>query len=75
MPPEPSSLSGREWIALFAERLGVPAPTEEQFVELLALAGVAAHASERIAAPVACWLAATAGLNPNDALEIARSVG
>ena len=39
-----------------------------------ALAGVAAHASQRQAAPVACWLAARAGVEPARAHEIATGV-
>ena len=42
--------------------------------ELLALAAVAAHASERTAAPVACWLVARAGTAPSDALALASAV-
>jgi hypothetical protein len=63
-----------EWIAAFAADLGVDAPDEAVVDALLELAGVAAHASERTAAPVACWLAAVAGLTPNDALARARTV-
>lgn len=39
-------------------------PTPEEFEALLGLAATAAHASERIAAPVACWLSAKAGIDP-----------
>jgi acyl-coenzyme A thioesterase PaaI-like protein len=39
-----------------------------------ALAGVAAHASERKAAPVACWLAARAGVEPAVARERAHQL-
>lgn len=67
--------SGVEWIRMFAERLGVAAPTEAEFTDLLALAGVAAHSSERIAAPVACWLAANAGVAPAAAKQIAEDLG
>ena len=45
-----------EWIAAFAAEAGVERPDAEQIRELLALAGVAAHASERTAAPIACWI-------------------
>jgi hypothetical protein len=38
------------------------------------MAGVAAHASERTAAPLACWLAGRAGLSPAEALSIAQEV-
>jgi len=63
-----------EWIAAFAARLGVEPPDDATVSALLDLAGVAAHASERTAAPVACWLAARADLAPSDALEAARAV-
>lgn len=60
-------MSAKEWLAGFATLLGVEAPTAEEIRDLLALAGDAAHASERIAAPVACWLVARAGLSPGEA--------
>lgn len=49
-----------EWIAAFARELGVEPPTPDQVERLLALAGTAAHASERTAAPLACWVAGRA---------------
>jgi len=55
------------WLDAFAARLGIPAPTEEERAALLRLASVAAHASERRAAPIACWLAARAGVSPEEA--------
>ena len=63
-----------EWIAAFAADLGVEAPDEATVDALLELAGVAARASERTAAPVACWLAALAGLPPAEALARARTI-
>lgn len=63
-------MTAREWLAGFAARLGVEAPNDEQIQDLLRLASEAAHASERIAAPVACWLVARAGLSPAKAQEI-----
>jgi hypothetical protein len=63
-----------EWLAAYADRLGVAAPTDEELETLLALAGVAAHSSERIAAPIACWLSARAGIAPAQALAHAREV-
>jgi hypothetical protein len=60
------------WIAELAANLGVEAPTVEQRDAILALASVAAHASERRAAPVACWLAASAGRTPVEAMAIAE---
>jgi hypothetical protein len=68
-------MNAREWLAAYASRLGTEAPTTEEFKQLLDLAGHAAHASERVAAPVACWLAARAGVEPAEALERAREVG
>ncbi len=68
-------MNAKEWIAAFADRLGVEPPTPAEFSKLLDLAGEAAHSSERVAAPVACWVAASAGRSPEEALEIAREVG
>jgi hypothetical protein len=67
-------VNAREWIDAFAERLGVPAPNTEEFRMLLDLAGVAAHSSERVAAPVSCWVAAMAGKTPAEALDAAREI-
>ena len=63
-----------DWIAAFADRLGVEPPTREEIDVLLDLAGVAAHASERIAAPIACWLVGRAGMSATAALDLARRV-
>jgi hypothetical protein len=54
-------MTAEEWVAAFAERIGLPAPSAEQIDEILRLASVAAHASERKAAPIACWIAGTSG--------------
>jgi hypothetical protein len=51
-----------EWIAAFAESAGVERPTTEEIRQLLELAGTAAHASERTAAPISCWIAARSQL-------------
>jgi Domain of unknown function (DUF6457) len=67
-------LTDREWIDAFAAALGAPAPGDAEVEAILALAGEAAHASQRTAAPVACWLAAAAGRTPGDALALARTV-
>ena len=63
-----------EWIAAFAARLGVDPPDDDTVARLLELAGEAAHASERTAAPVACWLIGRAGVSPADALAVAKEV-
>jgi hypothetical protein len=67
-------VNARDWLSAYAEKRGVEAPTTEEFKTLLDLAGEAAHASERVAAPVACWLAARAGVGPEAALAKAREL-
>ncbi|MGH2688182.1 MAG: DUF6457 domain-containing protein [Actinomycetota bacterium] len=62
------------WLRSFAEALGTELPGEADVAVLLELASVAAHASERRSAPIACWLAARAGAAPADALAVARTV-
>ena len=64
-----------EWLTEFAQRMGVPPPSDEEVEQLLSLAAAAAHASERTAAPIACWIA---GRNPralSELLELAREIG
>jgi hypothetical protein len=67
-------MNAREWIDAFAERLGTAPPSTEEFAQLLDLAGVAAHSSERVAAPVSCWVAAKAGVSPDEALAAAKGL-
>ena len=64
-------MTAREWIDAFAAELGVDAPDDETFEALLDLAGVAAHASERTAAPITCWLIGRAGLGVEEARAVA----
>lgn len=72
---EPSAApSGLEWLATYAAALGTTAPDESTITTLLDLAGTAAHASERIAAPIACYLVGCVGMPPADALALARSL-
>jgi hypothetical protein len=61
-------------VARFAEVLGVEAPDQATVDTLLELAGVAAHASQRTAAPIACYLVGRAGADAADALERSRSI-
>jgi hypothetical protein len=65
-------MTAEEWIARFAVELGVDPPSASEIDELLAMAATAAHASERVAAPVSCWLAARAGVSPAAAADAAR---
>jgi hypothetical protein len=67
-------MNAKDWIAAYAEKLGTSPPTQAEFSALLDLAGEAAHSSERVAAPVACWVAARAGKPADEALELAREL-
>ena len=64
-----------EWVAAYAEKLGVAAPDQATFDLLLEIAAEAAHASERIAAPIACFLVGRTQHEVDHALELARQVG
>lgn len=69
-PPEAAA-----WIAGFAAKLGLDPPDDATIATLLDLAGVAAHESQRTAAPIACWMVGKAGLTPAEALAIAPGSG
>lgn len=68
-----STPAATDWIAAFARQIGLDAPDADAVDTLLELAGVAAHASQRTAAPIACYLVGRASITPTDALAIARS--
>ena len=63
-----------EWVTAYAAAAGISPPSQDDIDTLLQLAGVAAHASERTAAPITCWIAAMAGLGPARALALAESM-
>jgi len=67
--------TGAEWIARFAEEASAREPSEAEIERLLRLASVAAHSSERLAAPIACWIAGVAGLDLDEAIALAERVG
>lgn len=67
-------MTAEEFVAAFAAAAGAPAPTEEQVAQLLDLAAVAAHGSERIAAPLCCYLAGVTGRPVPELLELARGI-
>ena len=54
-------MTAAEWIGAFCDEIGASAPDQAEFDAILRLASVAAHGSERMAAPVACWIAGTSG--------------
>ena len=62
----------QDWLAGFAAEVGTTLPTREELDMLLELAGVAARAAERPAAPITCWLVGRAGLDPRDALAVGQ---
>jgi hypothetical protein len=63
-------MNAREWLEAFADELGTEAPTSDEIKRILDVAGVAAHSSERIAAPVACWVGGRAGASLEE-MEVA----
>jgi transcription initiation factor TFIIIB Brf1 subunit/transcription initiation factor TFIIB len=63
-----------DWVAKFAAELGQDAPSEEEFNAILDLAAVAAHSSERTAAPVAAWLVGRSGRPLDEAQRLADGV-
>ncbi len=67
-------MKAKEWITAYAEQLGTEPPTADELKAILELAAEAAHASERIAAPVACWLSAKAGRSLQESLTLARGM-
>lgn len=68
-------MTADEWIASFAEEVGARKPDEEMIGELLELAATAAHSSERIAAPIACYIAGVTGAPLSDLRQIADGIG
>jgi hypothetical protein len=73
-PTEPSDdrPTGREWLEVFAAQIGTEPPDDATVEQLLAIASVAAHASERLAAPLACYLIGRAGADPAEVLATLR---
>jgi hypothetical protein len=76
MPEHPGTelVTADEWTTRFAAALGVDPPTGEELEALLELAAVAAHASQRKAAPIACWLVARAAVPPAAALSVGQDL-
>jgi Domain of unknown function (DUF6457) len=67
-------MTAQEWIAAFARELGTDPPSEEEFNAMLDLAAVAAHDSERVAAPVACWIGGASGRSLDELKRIAEGI-
>jgi Domain of unknown function (DUF6457) len=67
-------VTAEEWIRTFAEQIGRKPPDQEEMDEILRLAAIAAHASERIAAPLACYLAGTTERPVSQLITLAEGV-
>jgi hypothetical protein len=68
-------MTATEWIQAFCEEIEMPVPTDEDIEAILRLAAIAAHSSERTAAPVACWIAGASGKSLVDLRETAEEIG
>lgn len=64
-----------EWLDRFANLLGLDKPSADEMKDLLDLAGIAAHSSERPAAPLACYLLGRSGAKPAAGLALAKEIG
>ena len=68
-------MTAEEWVRTFAEQAGAQAPDSDLIDEILKLASVAAHSSERRAAPIACWIAGTTGRPVSELRAVAEELG
>ena len=68
-------MNAREWIDAFAAEIGADPPSDDEVTEILDLAAVAAHSSERIAAPVACWVGGKVGASLAELQAAAERIG
>jgi len=67
-------MDAQEWLTNFADRLGLGPLDQAEIDSLLDLASVAAHTSERLAAPLTCFLVGRAGISPAEAKAIADEI-
>lgn len=67
-------MDAQEWLTTFADRLGLEPLPQADIDALLDLASVAAHTSERLAAPLTCFLVGRAGMSPAEAKTIADEI-
>jgi hypothetical protein len=68
-------VTAEQWVEQFAKEIGAEPPSGDDFNEVLRLAAEAAHASERTAAPLACWIAGQTGRPLAELIEAAARVG
>lgn len=67
-------MTGQEFAQEIARRLDLPPLEPSEIDTLLAMAGTAAHASERLAAPLCTYLAGRSGREPADVHEVVRAL-
>jgi hypothetical protein len=67
-------MTADEFLAAFAAEVGAPAPSPEEAEALLKLASIAAHGSERLAAPLACWIGGASGRPAAELLAAAERI-
>jgi len=67
-------MTAEEWVSKFAGELGVDPPSPAQLDQILKLAAIAAHGSERTAAPVACWIGGQTGRSAESLREVAKRI-
>lgn len=68
-------MDAAEWVKAFGGEIGQQPPDQAQIDEILKLAAVAAHASERIAAPIACYMAGITGRPLGELIALAEELG
>jgi hypothetical protein len=67
-------MDSEDWVRTFCERIGVEEPSPAEVEALLELAATAAHASQRLAAPIATWAAGRSGRPPAELQAIAAEI-
>jgi uncharacterized protein DUF6457 len=67
-------MNAEEWVRRFATAVGSEPPSDDEVDQMLKLAAIAAHGSERTAAPVACWIGAKSGLPLEELRKLAKGV-
>ena len=67
-------MKAEEWVRRFAAEVGAEPPSDDELEQILKLAAIAAHGSERTAAPVACWISGQTGRSAESLREIAKDI-
>jgi len=67
-------MDAKDWLTTFADRLGLGPLAQADIDALLDIASVAAHTSERLAAPLTCFLVGRSGMSPAEAKAIADEI-